>query len=123
VNLRSDLKPALTGAWLVISAALAIVVVIPFVIPFVIPAELLYALIPECEAKRRGSSCVLCGMTTAFILISRGDLSGAQASNSGSVALWCAFALNFATALAYSFMALLRRRRHSGGQRTCNSLP
>src|SRR3990170_4120038 len=72
--------------WLIVSVALAAAIVAPFVAP----AEVLYGVFPECEAKRRGSACSLCGMTTAFVQISNGDLAGAQSSNSGSIALWSA---------------------------------
>jgi hypothetical protein len=119
VSLRSDLKPALTGTWLILSAALATAAIAPFLIP----AEVLYGVFPECEAKRRGASCALCGMTTAYVFIARGDLAAAYDSNGGSIALWSASVLNFIAATAYSLMALVRRRRYSGGHRTCNSLP
>ena len=117
MSLRSDLRPALTGTWLVVSALLAAAAIAPLVVP----AEALYGIFSECEAKRRGASCALCGMTTAWVLIARGDLAGAHDSNSGSIALWSASILNFIAASAYSLMAI--RRRNSGGHRTCNSLP
>ena len=119
MSLRADLKPALTGTWLVISFVLAIAATVPFLLP----ADTIYGIIPQCEAKRRGGSCALCGMTTAFVLIARGDLNGAQTANGGSLPVWCAFVLNFAVAATYSLMALVNRRRYSGGQRTCNYLP
>lgn len=119
MSLRSDVKPALTGVWLIVSLALAVAAIAPFILP----AESLYGVFPECEAKRRGGSCALCGMTTAYVLIARGDFAAAQESNSGSVALWSVSVLNFIAASAYSLLSLVRRRRYSGGHRTCNSLP
>ena len=106
MTLRSGLRPALTAVWLIVSVALAAAIVVPFIAP----AEVLYGVFPECEAKRRGAACSLCGMTTAFVLIARGDLDGAQSSNSGSVALWSVSAVNFVGAAAYSTTALRKRR-------------
>jgi hypothetical protein len=106
VTLRAAVRPALTAVWLICSVALGAAIIAPFVAP----AEVLYGVFPECEAKRRGSLCALCGMTTAFVLIARGDIAGAQSSNSGSVALWSVSAVNFAGAAAYSTRALRKRR-------------
>lgn len=119
MTLTAAWRPALVAVWLIISAALAVAVIAPFVTP----EEILYGVFPECEAKRRGGSCALCGMTTAFVLIARGDLDGAQSANGGSVALWSLSALNFAGAVAYSIVALRKRRHTVGGHQTCNSLP
>jgi hypothetical protein len=83
------------------------------VAPFLVPAEVLYGVFSECEAKRQGTACALCGMTTAFVQISDGDLAGAQSSNSGSIALWSASLVNFGAAIAYSFRVLQRRRHTS----------
>ena len=107
MTLRAAWKPALIAVWLVLSIALAAAALAPFVAP----AETLYGLFPECQARRRGMTCALCGMTTAFVSISRGDIAGAQSSNSGSVALWSFSVLNFAGATAYSIKALRKRRR------------
>ena len=109
MTLQAALRPALTTVWLIVSAVLAVAVMAPFLAP----AEVLYGVFSECEAKRRGSACALCGMTTAFVQISNGDLAGAQSSNSGSIALWSASSVNFGAAIAYSLRVLRRRRQTS----------
>ena len=55
-----------------------------------------------------GRPCPSCGMTTAFLRIGEGDLSGAAASNSGSILLYAGMALNFAAAFAYTMLRVLR---------------
>lgn len=51
-------------------------------------------------------SCPLCGMTTAFLALARGDLSAAHAANPFALPLWLAMLLAPAVALA---VAALRR--------------
>jgi hypothetical protein len=53
----------------------------------------------------------MCGMTTAWLFIARGDTASALAANAGSVPLWTASVLNFIAAGAYSIVMLRRRRR------------
>jgi hypothetical protein len=107
MSLRADVKPALTSTWLIVSGVMAAAAAAPFVLP----AEVLYGLASECPAGLRGSPCLLCGMTTAWVHIAQGDLASAQHSNAGSIPLWTVAVLNFVVAVAYSIM-MLRRRRH-----------
>lgn len=107
MSLRADLKPAFRSTWLTVSVLMAIVAAAPFVAR----AEFLGSLFPPCPAKARGSSCLLCGMTTAWSFIGRGDFSSAVQANAGSVPLWTGSVLNFVVAVAYS-ITMLRRRRH-----------
>lgn len=116
MSLRSDLPAAITGTWMVLAVAAGAAVIAPLILP----GEVLYGLAPECEAKARGSECAFCGMTTGFILIARGDLSGAAQSNAGAPALYATFAVNFIAAVAYSIAMPLVRRR-AGDQKTCKS--
>jgi hypothetical protein len=107
MSLRADVKPALTGTWLVISAVMALAALMPFLAP----AEALYGLFPECPSRARGGSCPMCGMTTAWIFIARGDTASALEANAGSVPLWTASVVNFLVAVAYSITMLRRRHR------------
>jgi hypothetical protein len=107
MSLRTDLKPALTTVWLILSLCLAMAAAVPFVVP----PEVLYGAFPECSARARGSSCPLCGMTTAWVAISRGDLASARQANAGSVPLWTGSVMNFIAAVAYSIKVARRRRR------------
>lgn len=118
MSLRTDLRPALTASWLAVSAAGMAAVAAPFLIP----SGLLYGLFSECPKQAAGSSCPLCGMTTAWILIAGGDWSGALHANRGSIALWLVALVNFAAALSYTIM-YLRRRYRFGGKNACNCSP
>jgi hypothetical protein len=113
MSLRTDTPVALRATWLVLTVAAMTCVVAPLVFS----ADFLEGLIPVCEAKVRGGSCALCGMTTGFILISRGEIAQAQKANAGAPVLYLAFLLNFVSALSYSIMTLLRRR--TGELRSC----
>jgi hypothetical protein len=106
MSLRTDLPRALRSAWLILTFIALAAIVAPLVVPY----EVLYGLFPECEARARGDACPFCGMTTAFISLSRGDIAAARESNAGSLAVYGAILVNFAAAAAYSIMTLLRRR-------------
>lgn len=108
MNFRSDVLPALAGVWLVIS----LVLLLAALTPFLAPSDALFGVFPVCEARARGSSCALCGMTTAYVHIGRGDFGSAQATNHAAVPLWVLSLLNFPAAAAYSIPALLRARRN-----------
>lgn len=99
----SDARPALLGAWLVVSLAVALVLLAPLVLA---DAEL-DQLVPVCQWKARyNRECPLCGMTTAFRLISRGRLSGATRSHRHAIPLYSAMLLNEIVAVIW----LVRRR-------------
>lgn len=102
----SEWKTALTLSWVVLSAVLFVTAVAPFFTP----ADWLFRVSPVCEAKRRGSSCVLCGMTTAYVAIGRIDFEAAQVANAGATPLWAASLVNFSGAVAYVSIALQKRR-------------
>lgn len=104
-------RAAISVTWILVSAVLMTAVLAPYLIP----APKLYSLFPVCEAKLQGGSCVLCGMTTAYIRLASGDLPGALEANRFALALWLGSILNFAIAKAYILIGLLRRPRHAGG--------
>ena len=90
-SLFQDFHTAASVAWLVASA---IVLVILFA-PFLLPDSAIASLSPVCESKARGGPpCPLCGMTTAFLLISDGRFEEAYQANRASTLLYAAFALN-----------------------------
>jgi hypothetical protein len=99
----ADLRTALVIAWLIVSAVLFTAAAAPFLVP----ANLLYAIFPACEAARRGAPCVLCGRTTAFIEIAKGDTAAAVIANRFSITLWLLIIVNFTFATTY---LLLRDR-------------
>lgn len=86
-----QLQFSLFIVWIIISA----VVLVILVIPFVLSADSVHALTPECESKQKyGKECPLCGMTTSFIYISKGNFQPAHLSNSFSGYLYLLFVIN-----------------------------
>jgi Protein of unknown function (DUF2752) len=73
---RSQAASALLIVWIILSAGALLILMLPFLLP---PAPLL-ALAGRL-AIRHDTPCIMCGMTRSFILIARGDLAQAQASN------------------------------------------
>jgi hypothetical protein len=103
-SLRHELPRALRIVWLVLGAISGLIVVAPYLVS----SELLFGLFPVCAAKAAGSSCILCGMTTAFASIGRHDWAGAQAANAGALPLFVSLILNFAGACTYTMMRVIR---------------
>ncbi|MNT73844.1 hypothetical protein D3C72_2125980 [compost metagenome] len=73
-------------------------------LPFWVPQGTLSGWIPPCEAQLQGGSCPLCGMTTAFYLLSEGDVAGALAANPMSLGLYVCLVVNLAVLLAATFL-------------------
>jgi hypothetical protein len=103
-GLREDLPKALKIVWLIAAGVCGLAVIAPLVFP----SSLLVGWFPVCAAKAAGGRCILCGMTTAFLHIGEGDLSGATAANSNSILLFAAMSLNFASAVTYTMLRVLR---------------
>ncbi|MGE5440981.1 MAG: DUF2752 domain-containing protein [Bacteroidota bacterium] len=79
----------------IVWAALSIAALFILTVPFVLPESTIYKITPVCESKRLGlGQCPLCGMTTAFIEISKGDFTNAFNSNRASLALYSLLVLN-----------------------------
>jgi len=108
--MAADVRAALVIAWVVVSAVLMTAVLAPYFVS----ADTLNSWIPVCEAKLRGSSCVLCGMTTAYLRLAAFDFQGALEANPYSLLLWLGSILNFAAAKAYILFRLVRRAGHGG---------
>ncbi|MBI1787219.1 MAG: DUF2752 domain-containing protein [Acidobacteria bacterium] len=83
------------------------------VAPFLLSADKLAVWTPVCLARREGSSCALCGMTTAFAAIAQGRWRDAQALNRGSLPLYAFLALN---QLGLVLDLYHRRRSRRGGK-------
>jgi hypothetical protein len=103
-GLLHDSQKALRYVWLV----LACISGLALVAPLVLPSDFLFTLFPVCQAKAAGGECFFCGMTTAFVRIGQGDLTGAQSANKGSLLLYLGLALNFTAAAAYTMMRVIR---------------
>ena len=89
--MKEKLPFSLFVVWIIISA----VVLVILVIPFALSADSVHAIAPECEWKQKyGKECPLCGMTTSFIYISKGNFQQAHLSNSFSGYLYLLFVIN-----------------------------
>jgi hypothetical protein len=86
LGLRPGQLPiALAVVWLVISGVLAAAALAPSLVSH----DLLAHLFPPCPAKLGGGpGCALCGMTTAFLHLSRGEWTQAAAVNRAAVPLY-----------------------------------
>ena len=96
-NRRNDLILTVLLVWLIVSAGLFVVLMLPFVVP----QHQLAQFVPECISQVKfQKSCAFCGMTTAFYAISRGDFLEAYRLNSLSLFVYSLFLLNtFCTVL------------------------
>lgn len=102
---RNEYLKALGIAWAIVSACLMMAVILPFIFP----ESEIYGIFPPCETRLRGEPCFLCGMTTAYVRLASGDISGALQANGNSIALSLFSILNFAAVKAYILVRLLRR--------------
>jgi hypothetical protein len=100
--MNRDVKLAFRIVW----AILTLLGVVLLITPGLIAAETISRAVPMCEAKARGLECVLCGMTTAFYALWRGDFAGAAHANAGAMPLFVALALN---ALFFGFTVSKRK--------------
>lgn len=82
--------PAVRAVWLVLTILTSGVILTSF---FATP-EAIYRTVPQCASRARGSSCVLCGMTTAFFRVAQGDLAGAWTAHRGGIPLYILFCSN-----------------------------
>ena len=82
---------AVKSAWLIVSAVVLAALAMPFVFPeaYILRTSGAFQL-PHEETER----CLLCGMTRAFLAISRGDLSAAIEANRWSIELYALLWVN-----------------------------
>lgn len=91
--------------WCVLSGVIIAVIVTPYVVP----ASWIGSFIPQCAAKIKGSSCSLCGMTTAFYHIATGAYEKARQANSHSIVLYVTFLINEIIIAMFILHKILRR--------------
>lgn len=102
----SQITKALQYVWLILSLAALLVVVAPFLLS---ADTLLSAAGGLSSPHPAGQACLLCGMTRAFLAISRGDFHQARQWNRGALPLYGLMAvLPTATAI---FLILQRFQR------------
>jgi hypothetical protein len=88
------------GRWVWTATSLAIALAL---LSAALPQSVVFRLAPVCQSRLHyGTTCVLCGMTHAFVSISRGNLAQAEHENPASLPLYAGLAGNellFALAL------------------------
>jgi hypothetical protein len=87
-----EIRLACLVVWLIVSSAGGLLAAAPLLAG----ASGVYGWMPRC------SGCVLCGMTTAFVHISRGEFEEAQQANRASIAVYSAFVTNAVAAAAFA---------------------
>ena len=104
---KTELRCAVFTVWLILSAAILLIMLTPFVAS---PSGIA-RLVPECERKKVGQKCAFCGMTSAFFSISKGDFRTAIAANAFSPWLYGGFVLNECLLLVVLIAKMCYRRR------------
>jgi uncharacterized membrane-anchored protein len=100
----SDARKAFFIVWVTVSVTLGAAAVAPLIAS----PDTIARLAPRCEAKTRyGRECFLCGATTGFIAIGRGDFASAESANRASLPLYFGFVSDAAAAI----FVLVRRLR------------
>lgn len=94
-------------AWL----SLSIFAAAAIVLPLVASERFIAAVTPQCVWRTTmGRECPVCGLTTAFVFIGRGEWNEAQAANRGGISLYGMFAANSLVAAG----VLINRRPWKG---------
>jgi heme A synthase len=88
---------------------ISVVLVILTTPPTVIPFESMDGIVVPCSSKMKGVPCPLCGMTTAFYLISAGEFAESHSSNPRAIALYLLLLVNEAVLGAWAVIKTLRR--------------
>jgi hypothetical protein len=89
---RKDMRKALWCSWLALACVSGVLAFAPYLI-----AQSTFAQwVGICPARAAGDPCSLCGMTTAFYLITGGQFDAATATNAASVPLYSGLVINFA---------------------------
>ncbi len=86
-----EYKRSFIFTWYILSTIILLIIMAPY---FVRQATLLNIL-PTCSSKvTLHKECSLCGMTHAFISLSKFDINSAYEFNRGSIFLYSVFAIN-----------------------------
>ncbi len=114
-----EVKVAIASVWLITSAFLSSVLIAPHLLSEIALLSVSAAL--QSPHHEHGP-CFLCGMTRAFLAISRGDLTEAAAFHRWSVALYAIFFVNgmLAAIFVSKLMLRLSRSLRAAGQVTYN---
>ena len=108
-----DLRRSLLIVWVILSVFMACTIASPYVFT---QGQIL-ELIPPCQAIiQNGLPCSLCGMSRAFISISRGELGDAVGYNPWSTVLFMIFTVNTLLFLSMVAKYMLSRSVENGNE-------
>ncbi|MFZ5642058.1 MAG: DUF2752 domain-containing protein [Bacillota bacterium] len=106
--MTDDVKRAFFIVWILVS----IIFLGVLSLPFVLPNNVILDLAPRCEwIAKYNEPCPLCGMTKAFLEISRLNLKEALLYNRFSIYLYLFLSINSALFLLWSLISLARKLR------------
>jgi uncharacterized protein with ACT and thioredoxin-like domain len=95
-------KKAFLLVWLIIS----IIMLFSLITPFVLSENTVYKITPKCQWKEKyNRECIMCGLTSAFIHISKGEIAEASRHNRGGIYLFSIFIANLIVLMIFLFVA------------------
>lgn len=107
MNAAHDIRRALLAVWAILSVA----VLIGGLLLWLLPPQAVFAVSQTLQTPHPDAPCALCGMTGAFVAISRGDFAMAARLNPDALWLFSTLAGNSLIFLGY---ALYEGRRRLG---------
>jgi hypothetical protein len=106
---KKAIRLSINISYLILSGLIFIM----FILIFFLPADTLLSLSPVCEWKLKyGTECFFCGMTKAFIQISKLNFSGAINLNASSILLFGLLIANEIFA-AFTFRGSINRIKNN----------
>lgn len=104
--MADDFKKAILIVWIVVSIVLLGIVTLPFILPDYV----ILNMAPRCEwVVKYNKLCPLCGMTRAFLEISRLDIKEALFYNRSSIYLYSFLSANSILFLLWPLIRLVRQ--------------
>ena len=105
-----DARVSFTISWLILSGIVALILMTPYLLA----PETIARWKPACEWKARyNRECVLCGMTSSFQAISRGDFKAALSANRASLFVYFGFVSNELCLAAWLWKRIIRLQRRN----------
>ena len=105
-----DIKQVKTSLFLV-WVVLSFVILVILISPLNLNSSTLRSFSSIFRIEEDVTECVFCGMTTAFLYISKGQMADALESNRGSIMLYALFLLNQATIFTFVLRKSIKKGR------------
>lgn len=105
MNAAHDIRRALLAVWVILSVA----ILTGGLLLWLLPPQTVFAVSQALQTPHPDTPCMLCGMTGAFVAISRGDLATAARLNPDALWLFSTLAGNSLIFLGYALRTGYRR--------------